>query len=256
MPRCPKASHASSPCFHHRPSSWMTILSIEKVMASSNPIYPISSTHTVPYFKRESLPLGTDTECSSMVLTTQPPPTYSYLKAVSAHSAAVQLYARSGQLATPDILYSRGKAGDNLCPFGCGVTGSMHHLFVQCTVYSEWRVQASSELVIETRKKLRCLLTDGDCSSIEDGLVQIAKSIFSADSSKWPLQKNVFYLGKHPSLKELINETSIQNTVLRRRIISHISSEWHSKSIRLAGRIFRDYQKRMAVINGCRKRAD
>ena len=225
-------------------------------MASSNPIYPISSTHTVPYFKRESLPLGTDTECSSMVLTTQPPPTYSYLKAVSAHSAAVQLYARSGQLATPDILYSRGKAGDNLCPFGCGVTGSMHHLFVQCAVYSEWRVQASSELVIETRKKVGCLLADGDCSSIEDGLVQIAESIFSADSSKWPLQKNVFYLGKHPSLKELINETSIQNTVLRRRIISHISSKWHSKSIRLAGRIFRDYQKRMAVINGCRKRAD
>ena len=72
MPRCPKASHASSPCFHHRPSSWMTILSIEKVMASLNPIYPISSTHTVPYIKRESLQLGTDTECSSTVLTTQP----------------------------------------------------------------------------------------------------------------------------------------------------------------------------------------
>lgn len=32
------------------------------------------------------------------------PPEYPYLKATAAHLAAVQLYARSGQLATADIL--------------------------------------------------------------------------------------------------------------------------------------------------------
>ena len=87
---------------------------------------------------------------------------------------------------------------------------------------SEWSVQASSELVIEMRKKLRCLLADRDCSSIEDGLIQIAESIFSADSSKWPLQKNVFYLGKHPSLKELINKTSIQNSPTKTDYIAYL----------------------------------
>ena len=59
--------------------------------------------------------------------TTSPPP-HPYLKAVSAHSAAVQLYARSGQLATAEVLHSRGKASEKLCPFGCNRIGNMNHL--------------------------------------------------------------------------------------------------------------------------------
>jgi len=177
------------------------------------------------------------------------PPTYPYLKAVSAHSAAVQLYARSGQLATADVLYSRGKADDKLCPLGRDVVGNMHHLFVNCKEYSEWRNMAALDLIVDTEKRLRGLLVDGqERRMVEENLLHLAESIFSDDSPVWPLRKNVYYLGKHPSLSKCINEMTIKNGILRRRIISHISTDWHSRCIRLAGRIFGDYQRRMAVI--------
>lgn len=178
---------------------------------------------------------------------TSPPP-YPYLKAVSAHSAAVQLYARSGQLATMDLLYSRGKAADNLCPFKCGAIGNAHHLFVHCTMYTEWRSLAEVELMAEMKKKLKGLLAEEDCMSFERSLLKLVESMFSADSSDWPLHKNFYYLGRHPELTKIISESSISSTILRRRVIAQVSSDWHSKCIRLAGRIFGDYQKRMAVI--------
>ena len=166
-----------------------------------------------------------------------------------------QLYARSGQLVTVDILYLRGKSQDRLCPFGCIAIGDMHHLFVGCTVYMEWRTQAGSELVAETGKKLHSLLRDAEREAVEAGLLQIAGSILSDNSPMWPLQKNVYYLGKHPSLKKYINKTTVKNEILRRHVISHISMDWHSRCIRLAGQIFGDYQRHMAVINGCKKQA-
>jgi len=173
---------------------------------------------------------------------------------VSAHSAAVQLYARSGQLATPDVLYSRGKANNKVCPFGCEAIGSMHHLFVNCKEYTEWRRQAGLDLVVDTEKKLRGLIVnDEERKMVEDVLLHLAESIFSADSPIWPLQKNVYYLGKLPSLSKCINETTVKNEIMRKRVTVHISTDWHSRCIRLAGRIFGDYQRRMAVMNGCRK---
>jgi len=145
---------------------------------------------------------------------TSPPP-YPYLKAVSAHSAAVQLYARSGQLATAEVLHSRGKAQEKLCLLGCNLIGNMHHLFVHCTVYTEWRSQAGLELVADTEKRLGGLLKDDELKAVEANLLQIAESIFSADSSRWPLQENVYYLGKHPSLTKCINATTVKNEILR-----------------------------------------
>ena len=206
-------------------------------------------------FKARELAIGHGHRMTMSGFDETSPPLYPYLKAASAHSAAVQLYARSGQLATADVLYSRGKSQDRLCPFGCTAIGDMHHLFVSCTAYTEWRTQAGSELVAETGKKLHSLLKNAELEAVEAGLLQIAESILSDDSPTWPLQKNVYYLGKHPSLKKYINETTVKSEILRRRVISHISMDWHSRCIRLAGRIFGDYQRRMAVINGCRKRA-
>jgi len=83
-----------------------------------------------------------------------PPPDFPYTKAVSAHLATVQLYARSGQLVTEDILYRRGKRSDDLCSFGCGVMGDMHHIFVNCRQYSQWRDDANRELVERMELKL------------------------------------------------------------------------------------------------------
>ena len=68
-----------------------------------------------------------------------PPPEYPYISAVSAHSAAVQLYARSGQLATADILKKQNKLDDDKCRLGCDATESPQHLFINCPKYQEWR---------------------------------------------------------------------------------------------------------------------
>lgn len=183
------------------------------------------------------------------------PPIYPYLKAVPAHSAAVQLYARSGQLATAEILHSRGKTENRSCPRGCNRIGDMHHLFVHCEEYAEWRNQAGLELVLDTEKRLQGILKGEELQAVlKTGLLRLAESIFADDSSMWPLQKNVYYLGKHPSPAPYINETTVKNVIIRRRATSHIAMEWHSRSIRLAGLIFGDYQRCMAVLNGCRKR--
>ncbi|KIJ89618.1 hypothetical protein K443DRAFT_126728, partial [Laccaria amethystina LaAM-08-1] len=58
------------------------------------------------------------------------PPDFPYLRSPSAHLAAVQLYARSGQLPTADILVERGKMSNNRCRLGCDDVEDMHHVFV------------------------------------------------------------------------------------------------------------------------------
>jgi hypothetical protein len=55
-------------------------------------------------FKAKDLAIGHGYRMGMSGFDETSPPTYPYLKAVSAHSAAVQLYARSGQLATVDLL--------------------------------------------------------------------------------------------------------------------------------------------------------
>ncbi|KAJ7856161.1 hypothetical protein B0H13DRAFT_1463299, partial [Mycena leptocephala] len=63
---------------------------------------------------------------------TKAPPEYPYTHAYSAYSAVVHLSARSGQLATADLLYSRGKSDDARCRMGCDAIEEQHHIFVIC----------------------------------------------------------------------------------------------------------------------------
>ena len=80
----------------------------------------------------KALGIGHDLRMSTWAHDPGPPPDFPYIKAVSAHSAAIQLYARSGQLAMADVLYRRGKKDSDLCCLGCDATGDMHHIFVYC----------------------------------------------------------------------------------------------------------------------------
>ncbi|KAJ7228423.1 hypothetical protein GGX14DRAFT_530225 [Mycena pura] len=73
-----------------------------------------------------------------------PPYEFPYTHAFSAYSALVQLYARSGQLPTADLLYSRG----------CEAIEDAHHIFVDCTHYASWRSKAAEELHARARDKL------------------------------------------------------------------------------------------------------
>ncbi|KAJ7087005.1 hypothetical protein C8R44DRAFT_820559 [Mycena epipterygia] len=62
----------------------------------------------------------------------RPPPEYPYTRATSSHSAVVQIYGRSGQLPTAELVTQRSNLGSDLCRFGCEEIESPHHLFVQC----------------------------------------------------------------------------------------------------------------------------
>ena len=75
------------------------------------------------------------------------PPTYIYHKATSAYTAAVQLYARSGQLATAEKVEKRqGEGNGGRCHLGCPEVEDEHHIFVQCPVFDEWRQEAGTQL--------------------------------------------------------------------------------------------------------------
>lgn len=180
-----------------------------------------------------------------------PPPDFPYTKAVSAHSAAVQLYARSGQLATAEVLYKRGKRDNDLCSLGCDETGDMHHLFVRCKQYKRWREDARRELLERMELKLLNMQTE---EAVKTGLLEAAKFLFTDNAIIWPLHRSLYYLGQIPNLDPSISREAGMVEIEKRRLRSHISSDWHTSSIRLAGRIFGDYQRRMAVMNCCARR--
>ena len=77
-----------------------------------------------------------------------PPPDYPYTRALSAHSAVIQLYARSGQLPMAEVLESRSKLASCLCRLGCEAVESTHHIFVHCMHFEEWRREAGEEVLM------------------------------------------------------------------------------------------------------------
>ncbi|KIJ89974.1 hypothetical protein K443DRAFT_117276 [Laccaria amethystina LaAM-08-1] len=104
----------------------------------------------------------------------------------------------------------------------------MHHIFVYCEVYEEWRVEAGASVVEWTKEKLNTLEVE---------------------------EKTFFYLGQLPKIDPLINMGGVESgEIYRRRLKSHIINGWHLSCIRLAGRIFGDFQRRMAVLNDVKKK--
>ena len=77
-----------------------------------------------------------------------PPPTYSYLQALSSFSAVVQLYLRSGQLDTSLSLFRRLSDGSQpWCCFGCHAIEDSHHIFIQCHRFDAFRNNAISSIL-------------------------------------------------------------------------------------------------------------
>ncbi|KAJ7654273.1 hypothetical protein B0H17DRAFT_1214425 [Mycena rosella] len=116
---------------------------------------------------------------------TKAPPEYSYTTAYSAYSTVVQLYTRSGQLPTADLLYSRGKAHDPRCRMGCNAIEDQHHIFVECEQYTEWRSKAAEDVHRRTESKLK---EKGYEETDAVDLLSTAKFLFSDKPHIWPLQ--------------------------------------------------------------------
>ncbi|KAJ7343258.1 hypothetical protein DFH08DRAFT_702295 [Mycena albidolilacea] len=84
----------------------------------------------------------------------RPPPEFPYTHAYSAYSVLVQLYVRSGQLPTADLLHSCKLLPDACCRMGCDAIEDAHHIFVHCMRYDEWRASAAVELQKRALPKL------------------------------------------------------------------------------------------------------
>ncbi|KAJ7758442.1 hypothetical protein B0H14DRAFT_2249938, partial [Mycena olivaceomarginata] len=68
-----------------------------------------------------------------------PLPNHPYTCTLSVHSAVIQLYVCSGQLLTAETQELRSKLDSCLCRLGCCTVESMHHIFVDCPRFAEWR---------------------------------------------------------------------------------------------------------------------
>ena len=84
---------------------------------------------------------------------------------------------------------------------------------------------------------------------IQTILIAAAESLFIDNSLTWPLHLTMYYLGQIPDINTLIPPDHDMNKITLLRLKAHISSDWHTSSIRLAGCIFGDYQRRMANLN-------
>ena len=171
-----------------------------------------------------------------------PPPPWIYTKASSAYTALVQLYARSGQLATADGLCQKKALTSRICCFGCPVTEDPHHIFAICPRYSELRNKELSTLTSSLRTRL------DDVSLIPSDqlpILQVAKYLFSDSNTVWPLHSTTFYLGQIPKIEPLLPLLSLNNPITRSRLIHNIATDLHLAAIRLTSRIYGDLQKEM-----------
>jgi hypothetical protein len=178
----------------------------------------------------------------------QPPPPWIYLKASSAYTALVQLYARSGQLPTADGMYQKNATTSSVCRFGCPATENPHHIFVECERFSEMRSKELLSLSVSIKKKLDEAAID---LPLQSHILHLAKFIFSDSDIIWPLHSTVFFLGQIPKIEPLLSATAMNNSVNRSRLIHNIASDLHLSSVRLASRIFGDLQKVISKRHAC-----
>lgn len=140
-----------------------------------------------------------------------PPPSFIYTHAVSAYSATIQLYARSGQLATANGLCQKAMLAHELCRLGCQAIESPHHVFVDCPVFQTFWDEAAKEILRVTEKALESAKKD---LKEFPGLQAAAASFLIDCNITWPLTITQFYLGHIPPLEHYIHRASFSSMLM------------------------------------------
>ncbi|KAJ7897735.1 hypothetical protein B0H13DRAFT_1623441 [Mycena leptocephala] len=135
-------------------------------------------------------------------------------------------------------------AATKLCRLCSNAIESMHHIFVDCRKFEGWRTEAGVEVTTRTERKL---LEMGIAILNQQPILHAAKYLFIDDPIIWPLKMSQYYLGQVPRTDDLITLALIPETIKRRKLSVHLASDWHTSSIRLAGRIFGSVQRTMAA---------
>ena len=191
----------------------------------------------------EELAIGHRYQMAMWLYDRQSPPTYPYVRATSAYTALVQLYARSGQLPMVEGMVQKGQSEDDRCRMGCRAVEDMHHIFVVCPEYAKLRESARDELVKKMCAHLQAIEIE---EILVTGLLKKAKSSFINCDFTWPLYYSFYYLGHVPPLDSLIPLDAFKSRIHHERFIHNIKGDWHLSSVRLASRIYGQLQKRMA----------
>jgi hypothetical protein len=79
------------------------------------------------------------------------------------------------------------------------------------------------------------------------GFLAEAKLLFTDKCSLWPLHYSAYYLGHVPNFDHLLPTRDNLSKLAFTRLAYHFSADWHTTSIRLAGRIWGNWQKETAV---------
>ncbi|KZV82964.1 hypothetical protein EXIGLDRAFT_736049 [Exidia glandulosa HHB12029] len=173
-------------------------------------------------------------------------PEYPYTRAFSAYSAAVQLYARSGQLPTASVLADRNRTGaiiPRLCREGCVAIEDDYHVFVHCPQYAPYRREAGSDLARRFARRVPNGMPQDDV----DQLLAAATVFYHQSAGVWPTGHSAYYLGHTPRLDSLLPRAVFQSGERHRTAVFHGQCDWHYASIRLAGRIWGAFQRRAAA---------
>ena len=162
---------------------------------------------------------------------------------MSAYTALVQLYARSGQLLTAEGMVQKGQSEDDRCRMGCRAVEDMHHIFVVCPEYDKLRTEAREDVVKKMWSHFQTLEIE---ETHMTGLLKKAKSLFINCSFTWLLHYTFYYLGHIPLLDSHVPLDAFKSRIRHKHFIHNIKGDWHMSSIRLASRIYGQFQKRMA----------
>jgi len=128
------------------------------------------------------------------------------------------------------------------CRLGCNEE-TTNHIFTHCEIFQQWREDAGNQL----EKLIRERLNGMDVDEIErTRFLQKAKCFYTDDPELWPLVESHYYLGHVPKIRPRLTSLEKENRILRERIIHGIYCDWHNTSVRLAGRIFGELQRRAA----------
>ncbi|KZV87604.1 hypothetical protein EXIGLDRAFT_620489, partial [Exidia glandulosa HHB12029] len=182
------------------------------------------------------------------ILYAGPRPEYPYTRAYASYSAAVQLYARSGQLPTARTLSQRNRSivcMSPMCRHGCVAVEDDYHVFVACPRYAVFRLESAAELARRIRRRVLPALTDAQSA----GIIAASETFYN-DGDLWPTTHAMYFLGLTPKLAGLIPRAAFTSNTSYRMCVSACEVDWHYAAIRLAGRIWGDFQSEAAKRHG------
>ncbi|KAK0483072.1 hypothetical protein EDD18DRAFT_1084246 [Armillaria luteobubalina] len=123
------------------------------------------------------------------------------------------------------------------CCLRCQAIESPHHIFVECPVFWNFRVEASKEILSVMERALQT-----GKKEIQDFpvLQATAESFLSDCSTTWPLTDTQFYLGHIPPLDHCLPQPSFNSRIVHDHVLRNVHSAWHLVAVRLTGRIYGD----------------